>query len=336
MSWFKENKFLGVLLIITSICAICLTFLGFKQKAKKEELLSQIESEKASISKMSGMDPYPSPENVIEKRRNLKKVVNKATQAQEAIIAFAPLVIENISVNAFTELFDKTEASIKELYQDKVSVPEAFHLGFERYKGEPPLESATGILAYQMGAFDWLFREIESAGISEISNFVRTELAPERGEDWSGPELTRQQKKNARRANKGNRRGNSSVEIAHKLPFEITFSGREESVRQVLSSIANSDQYYFVTRALRISNPGKAPSNQALSFAKPRSFDDEIEEASGLFDEVETVEEASEEEEEIVQGSRILQRVAGGENLKVYLHVDLLLFNKELKFPEIK
>ncbi len=333
MTWFKENKFLGGLIAITILLAGLLLAFGISQKGKKEELLAEIEQTKLDLTKKRKMDPFPNPENVRQKKENLKELIASATELQESLLAYAPAAIDDIPVAEFSSRFEKTEKAIRELYGEKIFLDEDFHMGFERYKVETPNSKATGILNYQLEAFDWLFRELAAAGISEVSNFVRAELPPERGEDWGGAKPS----KPARGKNRA--RKPALPQVGKKLPFELTFRGKEAAVRDVLSRIANGEKYFILTRALAVKNPGNIPSNRKLEIGSlEEEASDESDDDGSIFDNEEPVEDVKTDSEEVASpsGERSLERVAGGEDLSVMIRADLMLFEKSAQFPEVK
>jgi len=335
MNWFKENKFLGLLIVVTVVLTVLLLVFGIGKKGETEDLMAQIDQAKDKIRKQSSLDPFPNPTNLKKKGDNLKKVVSAANEAQQALLAYAPLSLEDIPVNEFTAKLDKAEAAVREAFGEDVLYPEDFHLGFGQYKGAPPNSKATGELAYQLDAFEWLFKELANAGISELDNFVRVEIPQERGEDWGGPKQTGNKKKRNRRK-KGARKPTGPVlpKIAEKMPFELTFSGRQAAVRKAFAALADSEKYFFAIRAFRGKNPAAIPSNKKLDLGDEEENDEPLPEGSLFNEEEDDAEEVV--EEPASSDERILHPVSGGEDLKIYVRADLLLLSKDPKFPEVK
>ena len=335
MTWFKENKFLSLLIILTSVLAAALLAFGISAKGKKDELLSEVEARKSELAQQRAMDPFPNPENVKEKRENLSEVVDAAKELQASMVAYAPESIGNMPVAQFSQLFEKTEAEVKEAFAAAgVDLPNEFALGFEQYKVETPEEIATGKLAYELKAFAWIFKTLAEAGISELNNFVRVELPEESGK-VAAPASTR---KPPRRKQRSRRKSAQALPaIAEAMAFDLVFSGPEESVREALSKIANSEQYFVAIRALRMTNGAPIPNNRRLELAQSQPKEDEEEDTGGgvsLFDDAPTA-SSEPEEEDSTAGGRILERVAGGEDITVALRGDLLLFKRDLTFPTV-
>lgn len=333
MSWFKENKFLGGLIAVTLLLAVALIAFGISAKGKKEATLEEIEAAKATLKRQQSIDPFPNPANVKAKKANLREVVDAANETQKAFLTYAPEAMANVSAAEFQAKFEKTEQEVESAFEEaRVEFPEEFALGFETYKGGAPREAATGTLLYQLDAFKALFMVLADAGVAQIDNFYRGELPIE-----SAPPAAPTGKKRSSRPGRRNKGpvGPTLPEVAERFPFELTFSAREEKVREVLTKIANHEEYFFVIKALRINNSAKIPDNKGLAFATTsRSSSKPKSDGQSLFGGDDTP--AAEEEEEPAAGGRILQRVAGGEDLKVFLRADLLLFKKDVAFPEVK
>lgn len=336
MNWFKENKFLGGLLVVNVIIAAIIIFLGMKTGSSKEEKLAEVKQHLSDKSGAKKLNPYPTPENVKAKKENLKVMIAKAEAARSKIVAFRPESIEKISVSSFADRLKNADASVRALFENNnVKLSEDAYLGFESYKGQAPIESATGVLAYELAAIEWLFSEIGQSGITAVSNFSRDELAVEKAASVASKS---RKKKTSSKKSKGKRSSKDSsgpalVTIAEKLPMSLTFKGPESSVREALQRIANSDKFFFETRVPRVKNPALVPSSSGVPVKKsvqasaPAASDDG-------FGAVESDVPASSADSSASQ--QILHRVAGGEDVSVFLKLDLLLFSEEQTFPEIK
>ena len=97
MSWFKENKFLGGLLVVTVLLAAIIISFGMKAGTSLEEVQQQVATKKATLKKDKSLNPYPNPENAKAKEASLKKVLAKGKEAREKLLAFVPEKTENIS-----------------------------------------------------------------------------------------------------------------------------------------------------------------------------------------------------------------------------------------------
>ena len=335
MNWFKENKFLGGLLTVNLIIAAFIIYLGMKTGGKKEADLAEVDQhliEKASAKKL---DPFPTPENVDAKNDSLKAMIAKASAAQVKALSFSPESIEKITVSSFADRLKNADSSVRGMFADKnIRLADEAYLGFEKYKGAAPIEAATGILAFELAGIEWLFSELADAGITEVTNFTRDELAIEKAAPVSSGKKRRKTKKKPSRSKK--RSSGPSlpmVDVAEKLPMSLTFKGSEDSVRKALQGIANSDKHFFQTRVFRVQNPAPTPSSSGVAI-KRAPVVEKVEEDGGFGPVAGDDQEAADAAP--IGPKQILHRVAGGEDVSVFLKLDLLLFSNEQSFPEIK
>ena len=346
MNWFKENTFLGVLIVVTSAFTALLIYAGLSTASKRDAIAEEVAVRKSSIKKMKSMTPYPTIESVAEKKENLKAVVARAEAMQAQFNSFRPESLENITVSTFSDRLKKSDAEVRALFVEKnVSIPEQTYLGFEQYKGSLPKNGATGVLAYELAAIDWLFREFAAAGVSKVGNFTREVLPPEEGKDWgksgasvkggrsSKPKSRSKSSRGRSAPSKSSKPSLPTVSVAKRLPIALTIAGPEPSIRKVIEAIANSDQFFFDARIARIKNNAGVPSSQGIKKTAPTTDVDPV-----VDDEFGVVE--GDDEEPVAEApagsSEVLQRVSGGNDVAAYIRLDLLLFEESLKFPAIK
>lgn len=336
MSWFKENKFLGGLIVITLILAGVIIYLGMGFQSTLDEKISEIETKEGSLKDMKGLDPYPTPESSKAKAESLKALITDANKMQAQFLAFKPESTAPIAVNEFSALLKDTHAKIEALFEGKITYPESFYLGFETYKAVLPTPASTGELAYELAAIEWLMTQMEAAKVTEVNNIIRHQIPSEKGETWESANApaaggrSRGGSRNRSRANSGP----SLPQVANRMPIELVFKGPESGLRQVLSAIADSDQFFFDTRIARIKNESPLPT-------KPRTRGGEAaeapkEESDEGFGALNT--EPADDPADAPVGARrkVLDRVAGGDDVTAYLRVDLLLFTDGQQFPVIK
>lgn len=361
MNWLKENKFLSILLVVTIVLAGLIAFVGIGAAGKANETAEAIESTKSNITRLESGKPYPSTENLNEKKENLQTVLTKASDARGLLLKYRPEEINNTTASAFTALFDKTEQDLQELYKSKgITLPEGWHMGFEKYKTAPVDEKNTGILSYEMKTLDWLFRTVADAGVSEVVSFYREPLPPEIGKEWNADAAAADAAPARGRPRPPQAQSAASAPVAKSLPFEIAVVGREQSLRKVLTNLSNSQDHFVVVRAIRVQNEIlDAPNQKQVGFKDENATpgggdvfggggfvfptdDGAAEEPEAAETEDETADaEGSEEEaapaaEEPVDSGRILQIVAGDEKLQYFIRGELLLFEDSATLPEVK
>ena len=337
MSWFKENKFLGGLLVVTVLLAAIIISFGMKAGTSLEEVQQQVATKKATLKKDKSLNPYPNPENAKAKEASLKEVLAKGKEAREKLLAFVPEKTENISGKDFATKLTDTASRVTEPFPGEKAIPSGFYLGFKKYRGSQPKAEATGVLNYQLDAMEYLLTQASEAGVKQIENLVRESLPQEDGYGWPGT-------KNAKRQSGGGSRAKRPAPgavrppkfeklpaIARRMPVEFTFKAPEPVLREFLKRMGNSDEYFFETRIARVLNPASIPSAGKGASSEKESGDG----GGGAFGAIE-IEGEETAEEEPVESVKVLDKVSGGEELTVYLRADLLLFIEEENLPELK
>ena len=340
MTWFKENKFLGGLIVVTVILAGVILYFGMKFQGDLDEKISEVEAKETELKKMKGLDPFPTPENAKAKTDSLKALIADANKMQAQFLAYKPASVEPIAVNQFSALLQDTNAKVVDLFEGKIALPDTFYLGFEIYKSQQlPEPESTGELAYELAAIEWLMTEMEKAKVTEVSNIVRHQIPSEKGETWDGAGKPAAGKKRPPRGAKTKARGPSLPKVANRMPIEITFKGPESAVRQVLSAMADTDQYFFDTRIARFANDAPIPTKPRTRTADAGPAEPAEESDDGFGDVVgaDEPDAPAEDAPAVAQPERqILDHIAGSEDITAYLRVDLLLFTDDQQFPVIK
>ena len=330
----KENGFAIGLLVGTLVIGGGLIALGMKQGGRYAAAQSEYEDIKFSVEKMAKVRPFPTQENLDERKKEVTAFRGKVEGLQNTLQNFRPENLEKISPSEFQNRLVAKTAEIKKLFADKqISPPEQFAFGMESYLDGLANPEATAKLNYQLEATEWLFKQLAQVEAYEIRNVVREALPAESGRDWTEPF----------RANR-----DLNVPLAQSLPMEVVFLAEEPAVNTFVNALASSKEYFFTVDMVRISNEnGSAPVRAQAQLEEDEGG--EAEDAVGGFgafgnfgfedEEEEPAEEAEEavaedEEAPVVETGRILGQVLGNEAVYAAVQVRLLLFNGPQELPE--
>jgi hypothetical protein len=251
MSWIKDNPFIATLGGITVAATGALVFVGSHASSTYQTHLDSYTENGATVTDAAKGPLYPTADNVRGKRKALADYRESLLKLQESFSSYRPTELKKLSGQDFTGNLKAADAKVREAFTaSKTTIPEAFFLGFEAYKGGAlAKEGATGILDYQLGASTDLFLALAKAAPSELKNVYRKELVEETGATFT-----------------------PDSRVYRPLPMEITFTGTENSVRTFLSSLASSDTYYYNIRSIRINNAretGPSPADAKFEAPKP-------------------------------------------------------------------
>ncbi len=322
MNWIKENKFIAVLAGITLVIVAALYFVGSTKAKEYEEAKEKFDEANSEATSFESMALYPKPENKAGKTKALDEYRKSVDGLQNSFEKFRPAELKNVSSQNFTGALKEADEELRKAFeQSGTKVPDAFFVGFERYRASLAPERNTGILSFQLQAIKDTLLDLAKAGPTALLNLHRPNLAEEDGQTFtSGPN-----------------------DAARALPFEITFIGSESSAREFLSSVTKLDKYFITIKALRISNAKKDPpkatdakfdAGSKGAAAQPTttggggfSFPD-----IGSSDAPDAPATTAAPTAAVSSG-RILSQVLGDEEVQVFVRLDLMQFLPAKKLP---
>ncbi|MGJ8726120.1 MAG: Amuc_1100 family pilus-like protein [Roseibacillus sp.] len=331
----KENGFAIGLLVGTLVIGGGLVALGLSQGKRYAGIQSEYSDVKGSVEKMAKVRPFPTQENLEERKTEVKTFRGKVEGLQNTVQNFRPENLEKISPSEFQNRLVTKTAAIKALFEEKgISFPEQFGFGMESYLDALANPDATAKLNYQLEASDWLFRQIAKVETYEIRNVVREALPSESGKVWT------QEFEDSR----------EPIPLAQSLPMEVVFLADEPAVNALVDALVDSKKYFFTIDMIRIGNENTSAPIRAQAGLEES---EEVEEDGGGggfggFGDFEFEDEAAEDAEEaveeepviedeeapLVETGRILGQVLGNEGNYVGLQLRLLLFTEPVELPE--
>lgn len=331
---FQENKFPIILGAVTAVAAGGLIWWGMQSGAAYDAAKSDYDEKVSEIGRLMRAKVAPTPDNLRDKKKAVTDYRGSVENLQKAFDKYRQPKLENTEVSAFTDALLAARKRLGVKFEEKnVTLPPSFFLGLGRYTDKLPQKKNTGLLHYELGAFEDLFGRLADAGPTELLNVHWPDLPEEVGQSYDF------QGKSYR---------------AH--PIEMTFQGSEESLRKFLGSLDDSEGYYYVVRSMRVSNSRTtAPNSKDASFEQAKVedapsdpfgaggfvFPDEDEapaedggeapaEGGDQAPAVEVVPEAPVASD----SGQILKQVLGGEEIKVFLRIDVLQFVEPKPLPK--
>ena len=338
MHLIKNNPFLSGLIGITVVICGALYYLGSKGVGRYEEAKSEFDLAFQEVSKSERIPLYPEAENRDAKTKALADYRESIDDFRSLFDKYRKDDIKNISTQEFTERLKAANDEVSEaLTEAGCDIPEDFFMGFESYRDKLALTEATGMLEYQMEGLKHALLDLAEARPTELIKVFREKI----------PEEIRP----------GAKQENANA-VARQFGFEICFKGSENAAREFITSLGDTEPYYYIVRCVKIENERDDPPT--VSDAKfervreePKKEDnnpfgadffnldnegpapDGDPEGPGDGAEPEGGVEEVEEAPEPVDSSRILAQVLGSEEVLVFVRFDLTLFlpTKELPKP---
>lgn len=330
----KEKKFTGILVGASVLCIGGLYVVAGKGSSRYDTAKEQFDALTGEINNMQNLPLFPSPQNLQAKEKAVADFKANADQLASKLQAKRPKSLDNTDPQTFTDTLVKTADATMKAYAaagltTEKGLPKGFYLGFENYVSTPAQGGATGILAYQLSAISEVHALLAAAKPAKLLNFHRQPLSEEKNEPYTPV----------------------AGQSYRALPFEISFTGPESSMREFINGLQSSKDHFYVIRSMRVVNEKQeGPKASDVEFdVKPAAGAGGA--AGGIFDPGDafvlpedpqpaaggaaapgaapTPPEPAPAPEPApkADSSRILKQVLGSENVQVFLRVDLLLFD---------
>lgn len=329
---FQENKFPILLGVTTAVVTGGLVFWGMKSGSKYEEAKSSYDEALSKINSLSRADLAPTTENARAKKQAVEEYGASVAELQKAFDPLRKPKLENTDPSAFTDaLLESRKGLVAKFEEAGTAIPDGFFLGLGRFSEAAPPQRDTGVLMFELRAFEELLTKLAEAAPARLDNLHWAGI-PDRPED--------------------------AALVAH--PIEVTFTGSESSLRDFLSSLDDSEEYYYVVRSMRVKNEREtAPNAKDARFEAPKEetpaadagndpfggagfvFPPDEEEGDGDAEGEEETEEPAPEPEpepefEAGDSGEVLKQVLGTEKVHVFLRVDVIQFLEARELPGSK
>lgn len=310
MSFLKENPFVAGVAVVTGLAVAGLLYYGTTQSAAYEENLEAYGQAETKAQQQNRLALFPTNANADKKEEAISAFRSDVQKAQEALASFIPQDLQDVAPSEFSARVQSAADEVAALAaQENLTLPEGFALGFEKELSTPPQQSATGELSFQLGGIKWLVEKMVEANVAELRSLNRSQTVAEGA-------------------------ASPGANVAEPMVIDLVFSGREPAVRQLLSEMVSSDQYFFRIKYARVQNSAnRAPSRKRID------FDEEVEEEEGdteaapsfLVEEAPAADDADDPpaaDAGAAAGERIVTQILGNEQVVVGARIELMLFPK--------
>lgn len=321
MSWIKDNKFIVSLGGGTLLGVILLYLAGSRGATGYDEAKTAFEESSGAAAGYEKLSPYPKKENSDAKRKAVDEYRKSVESLQGAFKAYRPGEKKNISSQEFTNNLLAANTEIRAAFEgSKTIVPEAFFVGFEKYKSALAPDKATGVLNYELDGIKSVLLKLAAARPSELRNVVRPALPEEDGKAFTP----------------------GAADAYRRYPLELTFIGTEGSMRDFFSSIVKPDGAFVTVKLVRVASTKKEPPRSSdAKFDKPAAEKSSSSSSSSsspfgggfVIPDESAPAAAAASAPKAPDSSRILSQVLGAEQVQVFVRLEILEFLGEKKLP---
>ncbi len=341
MSWIQENKFIAGLAGVTAVIGGAILYFGYSQGNAYEKKKAEYDALKDQHTRLEKSHPYPDETNLKKRRENIHQFAATIKEVKTMLERYQPGKLASPTPEQFSDAQVKMRDSLRNAFKKAdTTLPEGCEFGFEKYAKVQASSSATAELNYQLGAIQWLLGKLAATKPDALLNVRRQELAIEKGA-VAPPEPSRRTKRRGKKSNarRPKRGASPDVNPYTLMPVELAFTAKESAVREFFKEMANSKEYFYAIRSIRIRNEkqippavkdagfpegGGAGNGGAAAGADEPFGGSAVPDDGGAAPEGEG-EEGVPASKPAADGSRILKQVLGSEKLHVYISFDIVL-----------
>ena len=249
MTWFRENRFLGSLLVAFGVALLLALWFLLSAKSDWDEASARFRNAATELDRLERLAPYPSVDNLRKIKAHaedystaLAKLKDELKMRAAPAGPMAPNEFQSrlpIALNAVT---DKARAN-------KVKLPDKFYFGFNDYVSALPIEEAAPSLGQELAQIEWLVNSLLDAHVDALTAFHRAPLPEENNPSAAATRTTP--------ATAGNKLFKRNV-------IEASFYSTPAAARKVINQIAAANQPFCIIRLLHVRNENdKGPSRES-------------------------------------------------------------------------
>lgn len=245
MNWFRENRFLGALLIVFGGCALGAAWFLFSAKSDWNDAAIRFNETAAELSRLERLAPYPSAENLRMMKAHAGDYATALANLKDELTTRV-FPLPPIAPNEFQTRLRLAMAAVAEKARvNKVRLPDKFYLGFDEFASALPKEAAAPLLGQELAQVEWLLDALLETRVDALTSFRRTPLREEHG--TAQPVSTPAGRKPEAIALAG-------PKVIERNFVEATFVSTPAVARRVLNQIAGANQQFFIVRLLHVRN----------------------------------------------------------------------------------
>jgi hypothetical protein len=245
MSWFEQNRWLGVFLIVFAVAAIGSSYFLFSAKSSSTEASTRFQEALSEKSRLERLDPFPTEANYRKMKlhlENYQAALDKLKEQLKTRVPNAP----PLAPNEFQSRLRQAMLGVTERARtNRVKLPDNFSLGFEEYTAALPSTAAAPLLGQELSQIEALMNLLIDARVDGVTLFARKPLPEERAAAATPTPAP------------GGRPGPAATagqRLVERGVVDVTFASAPSALRKVLNQIVSSPQQFYIVRLLHIRN----------------------------------------------------------------------------------
>ena len=252
MTWFRQNRALGTLLIIFGISVLFSVVLLYWTSNKWIAARNEFSKAAAERARLERLDPFPNDANY-EKMKvhiaNYGVALDKfKEELKKEMVEEAPLAPNEFQ----TRLRQATTATLNRARANNVKLPDNFRLGFDEFATALPKATLAPLLGQELSQVQMLINILLDAKIDGVTSFHRNPLSEEQ-ESKPAPTPAPVAARSGRKG-KPTEPKSTETKLLERNVVDLTFKAAPSAARKVLNEISISSGQFYIIRYLYVHN----------------------------------------------------------------------------------
>ncbi len=248
MTWFQQNRFLGVFLAALALATLLSGWFLLHEKSAADEAEERFDATINELNRLRASTPFPNEEN-LRKMKAQTDSYHTSLRALEDELKTRMFPRPSLQPNEFqAQLRQAVIAVSQRARASKVQLPENFNLGFDEYATSLPNSVAAPRLGRQLRAIEWLANTLIEAHVDSLNSLVRSALPEEKTAATLPLPSGRAGTTRAPKTVEG------SAKIVDAAAVDITFTGSPAAMRKVFNQVASAKEQFYIIRTLQVKN----------------------------------------------------------------------------------
>jgi hypothetical protein len=258
MTWLRQNRLLGAILIAFGICVLFAVILLFWTGSKLATARSEFNKTAAEHARLEALDPFPNEANYHKSKdyiENYRVALDKfKEELKKEMTPETPLAPNEFQ----SRLRQAIVATLNRARANNTKLPENFRLGFDEFATALPKTAVAPLLGQELSQVQMLISILLDARVDSVTSFRRAPLTEER-EPKAAPTGTPVPGRPGRRGSslpKGmpSQTGAIAPKVLERNIVQLTFKAGPDAARKVVNEIASSSGQFYIIRTLYVRN----------------------------------------------------------------------------------
>jgi len=260
VTWFRENRFLGIFAIAFGVGLVVCLVLLFVAKSSFNDASARFSQEANERARLQRLDPFPNETNVRKMKTHLENYASSLDRLKADLKLRVPAPPPLAPDQFQTRLREAVTAVTEHAKTNKVKLPENFYLGFDEFSSSLPTAELAPVLGQQLSQIEIVVNIIVDA-LANARNDPQIAIT-------SFKRIASPQVPTAPTTVVKPGAPSPPVTAIVRPAVEFAFMATPSASRKVINQISSTADQFFIMRTLHVRNEkDKGPARALTSDA---------------------------------------------------------------------